>query len=115
MVIQSFIPPFLEAKFCGVPSCVLDKLGCAEGEKSLQNAVLGSTCKIGVNRENAVIYSSHYFTLPTNMLSKPKFGSKQKSYLEVLLHVVYFETPRYMQRNFTAFTLPPACAFQSFG
>jgi hypothetical protein len=37
------------------------------GEKSL-NTVLGSTHKIGVNGEIALIYSLHYFTLPTNML-----------------------------------------------
>jgi hypothetical protein len=28
-----FVPPFREAKFCGVPSYVFDKLGCAAGEK----------------------------------------------------------------------------------
>jgi hypothetical protein len=67
MAIYSFVPP-LEAKFCGVPSCVFDKLGCAMGEKSLRNTVLDSTRKIGVNGENTEIYSSHYFTLPTNML-----------------------------------------------
>jgi hypothetical protein len=33
MVMYNFLPPFREAKFCGVPSCVFDKLGCAAGEK----------------------------------------------------------------------------------
>jgi hypothetical protein len=34
MAIYSFVPPFHEAKFYGVPSCIFDKLGCAAGEKS---------------------------------------------------------------------------------
>jgi hypothetical protein len=29
----SLVPPFLEAKFCGVPSSVFDNTGCAAGEK----------------------------------------------------------------------------------
>jgi hypothetical protein len=33
MAMYSFVSPFREAKFCGVPSCVVDKLGCAAGEK----------------------------------------------------------------------------------
>jgi hypothetical protein len=36
MAMYSFVPPFREAKFCGVPSCVFDKLGCAAGEKRLR-------------------------------------------------------------------------------
>jgi hypothetical protein len=32
MVVYSFVPPFREAKFCGVPSYVFDKLGCAAGK-----------------------------------------------------------------------------------
>jgi hypothetical protein len=35
MVMHSFVPPFREAKFCGVPSCVFDKLGCVAGEKKI--------------------------------------------------------------------------------
>jgi hypothetical protein len=35
MVMYSFVPPFREATFCGVPSCVSDKLGCAAGEKNV--------------------------------------------------------------------------------
>jgi hypothetical protein len=31
---------FREAKFCGVPSYVFDKLGCAAGEKMLWNTAL---------------------------------------------------------------------------
>jgi hypothetical protein len=37
----SFVPPFHETKFCGVPSCVFDKLGCAAGERRLRNTALG--------------------------------------------------------------------------
>jgi hypothetical protein len=33
----SFVPPFREAIFCGVPSCVFEKLGCAAGEENLRN------------------------------------------------------------------------------
>jgi hypothetical protein len=40
MAMCSFVPPFREAKFCGVPSCAFDKLGCAAGEKRLRNTVL---------------------------------------------------------------------------
>jgi hypothetical protein len=35
-----FVPPFREAKFCCVPSCVFDKLGCVAGEKRLRNTAL---------------------------------------------------------------------------
>jgi hypothetical protein len=40
MAMYIFVPPFCEAKFCGVPSCVFDKSGCAASEKRLQNTVL---------------------------------------------------------------------------
>jgi hypothetical protein len=40
MIMFSFVPPFREATFCGVPSCVSDKLGCAAGEKRLRNTGL---------------------------------------------------------------------------
>jgi hypothetical protein len=40
MVIYSFVPHFREAKFCGVTSCVFDKLGYAAGEKRLRNTGL---------------------------------------------------------------------------
>lgn len=33
MAIESFVPPFREAKFCSGPSCVIGNLGCAAGEK----------------------------------------------------------------------------------
>jgi hypothetical protein len=36
----SFLSPFREAKFCGVPSYVVDKLGCAEGGKRFWNTGL---------------------------------------------------------------------------
>jgi hypothetical protein len=34
MAMYSFLPHFCVAKFCGVPSCVFDKLGCAAGVKN---------------------------------------------------------------------------------
>jgi hypothetical protein len=37
MAMYSFVPPFRETKFCGAPSCVFDKLGCAAGGKRLWN------------------------------------------------------------------------------
>jgi hypothetical protein len=40
MAMYSFVPPFRETKFCGVPSCVFDISGCATGEKRLRNADL---------------------------------------------------------------------------
>jgi hypothetical protein len=33
---------FCEATFCGVPSCVFDKLGCAARKKRLRSTVLGN-------------------------------------------------------------------------
>jgi hypothetical protein len=33
----SLVPSFREAKFCGVPSRIFDKLGCAAGGKRLRN------------------------------------------------------------------------------
>lgn len=38
MAICSFVTPFREAKFCSIPSCVFDKLGCAVGEKRLRSS-----------------------------------------------------------------------------
>jgi hypothetical protein len=40
MAMYSFVPPFREATFCGVPSCVFDKSGCTTGEKRLLNTDL---------------------------------------------------------------------------
>jgi hypothetical protein len=40
LAMYSFVPPFREATFCGVPSCVFDKSGCAAGEKMLRNTAL---------------------------------------------------------------------------
>jgi hypothetical protein len=37
MAMYSFLPPSRESKFCGVLSCVFDKLGCAAGGKRLWN------------------------------------------------------------------------------
>jgi hypothetical protein len=42
MVIYSFVPPFREATFFGVPSCVFDNLRCAAGEEILWNTDLGN-------------------------------------------------------------------------
>lgn len=38
MGMYSFVPPFRKTKFCGVPSCVFEKLGCAADEDSLRDA-----------------------------------------------------------------------------
>jgi hypothetical protein len=35
-----FVPPFREAKFCGVQSCVFGILWCAAGEERLRNTAL---------------------------------------------------------------------------
>jgi hypothetical protein len=40
MATESFVTPFHVVKFCDVPSCVFDKLGCAVGEKRLCNTNL---------------------------------------------------------------------------
>jgi hypothetical protein len=40
VTIYIFMSPFHDAKFGGVLSCVFDKLGCAAGEKKLQNTGL---------------------------------------------------------------------------
>jgi hypothetical protein len=50
----SFIPPFYEAKFCGVPSRVFDKLGCAAGEESLWNS--DSEQKTSTTNQLSIIY-----------------------------------------------------------
>jgi hypothetical protein len=42
MVMYNIVPPFCESRFCGVPSCVFDKLWCAAGEKRLRNTDLES-------------------------------------------------------------------------
>jgi hypothetical protein len=46
MAMYSFIPPFREAKFCGVMSCVSDKLGCAAAVKELRNTDLEPSLKM---------------------------------------------------------------------
>jgi hypothetical protein len=40
MAKYTVVPPFRYAKFCGVLSCVFDKLGCAASEESLRNTAL---------------------------------------------------------------------------
>jgi hypothetical protein len=37
MAMYIFAARLCEAKFCGVPSCVFEKLGCAAGEEILRN------------------------------------------------------------------------------
>jgi hypothetical protein len=44
MAMYSLVPPFREAKFCGVPSCAFDKLGSAAGEKRLRNTGIEINC-----------------------------------------------------------------------
>jgi hypothetical protein len=68
MAMYSFVPPFREATFCGVPSCVFDKLGCATGEKSLRNTGLGSSKKFtsgikGVNIYICTFSATYLFTI----------------------------------------------------
>jgi hypothetical protein len=48
MVMFYFVPSLREATFCGVPSYVSDKWGCAVGEKRLRNTVVSNgdvSCK----------------------------------------------------------------------
>jgi hypothetical protein len=42
MEMYSFVSPLREAKLCGVPSCVFEKLGLAAGEKRLWNTDLAT-------------------------------------------------------------------------
>jgi hypothetical protein len=43
VAIYSYVSPFHEAEFCGMPSRAFDKLGCAMGEKSLQDTGIFSS------------------------------------------------------------------------
>jgi hypothetical protein len=43
MVTYSFVPPFRETKFCGVPECVFDKLGVPRVKKGR-----GTLSEVGV-------------------------------------------------------------------
>jgi hypothetical protein len=45
MLTYSFVPPFLEAKFCGVPSRAVDKLGCATNKERNYEALVYLTTK----------------------------------------------------------------------
>jgi hypothetical protein len=40
MAMYSFVPPFRDMQFRGVPSCVFHKLGCAAGEEILLNTAI---------------------------------------------------------------------------
>jgi hypothetical protein len=53
MAMYSFVPPFREANFCGVPSCVFDKLGCAAGEKHLRNTAVNQYEDLGTSTQKA--------------------------------------------------------------
>jgi hypothetical protein len=58
MAMYSFVSPFREATFCGVPSCVFDKLGCAAGEKRLRNTGIqfsGAGCTVGFSQVIATV------------------------------------------------------------
>jgi hypothetical protein len=71
MVMYSFVPPFCEAKFCGVPSCFFDKLGCAVGEKSLRNTALSCTVHgvcINMNRESRIQVENLVYNEPTDII-----------------------------------------------
>jgi hypothetical protein len=59
VAMYSFVSPFREAKFCGVPSCVFGKLGCAAGGKSLGKT--GLIHSVGTLRNQVVLY--HIFRL----------------------------------------------------
>jgi hypothetical protein len=64
MAIYSFVPPFRKVKFCGVPSCVFDKLGCAAGEKSLWNTYLEN--EQSVITESKIKFNNGMETLTTS-------------------------------------------------
>jgi hypothetical protein len=40
------VPPFCKAKFCGVPSGAVVKVGCAMGKERLWNTVLSDSCNL---------------------------------------------------------------------
>jgi hypothetical protein len=61
MAMYNFLLPFREAKFCGVPSCVFDKLGRAAGEESLQNT--------GVRAEHRLRVSDNKLNFPAEWLA----------------------------------------------
>jgi hypothetical protein len=46
MAMYTMVPPFCEAKFCGVLSCVFEKLKCVAGER-LQNTALDASGESG--------------------------------------------------------------------
>jgi hypothetical protein len=57
MARYSFVSPFREAKFCGVPSCIFNKLGCAAGEGMLRNTDLEESHFINMIQEIVFPYS----------------------------------------------------------
>jgi hypothetical protein len=68
MTMYSFVPPFREAKFCGVSSCVFDKLGCAASEKRLWNTGLSDipgSCVDSAHKPN----STQYFPLSVDIFT----------------------------------------------
>jgi hypothetical protein len=59
-----FCTPFSEEKFCSVPSCVFDKLGCAAGEKSLRNtSVYDQVCVCECARSHGLYFRALFFIL----------------------------------------------------
>jgi hypothetical protein len=61
MAIYSFAHPFRETGFCGVPSCVFDKLGCVADEVSLRNADLERTSPTNRARASSPVTASCQF------------------------------------------------------
>jgi hypothetical protein len=89
MAVYNSVPPLREAKFCGVPSCVFDKLGCAAGERRLRNTAVETRklkfgtliCTISVRRPNANLFtwvhgytcdSILIFRMSRNFMSTPQ-------------------------------------------
>jgi hypothetical protein len=68
MAMYSFIPPFREAKFCGVPSCVFEKLGCAAGEKKV--AKHWSRLHGATTQKTAIVNKFYHHTQTRLLLEK---------------------------------------------
>jgi hypothetical protein len=68
MAMFRFVPPFREAKFCGVPSYVFDKLGCAVGEKRLRNTDVDIVTKHADEQTRIPMVHNHQ-TPPAGLLN----------------------------------------------
>jgi hypothetical protein len=76
MAMYSFVSPFREAKFCGVPSYIFDKLGCAAGEKYLRNTAISNSFNPW-NRKRPELNqwrTSKMFTIFVELLSASRSG-----------------------------------------